>query len=269
MNATISKINVTPTWAEKFLTNLFENQRPVSEGYIARLSNEMANDDWRLSPDCLVKIKGKGANGQHRMHALIRAKKNLPFLLLETDDDELYKVIDAGNKRTVADCISGEYRKEIATSARWVVLYDMDGICTSGFKNNEEAQCTRSLCIDFAETQHHLLQPLVSTCYHLNTKYHIVPPSMAAAVAYIAKRDCPKAEAGLVDKFIQNIYDGESQADAAKDFRERIIRSKVGSARIHRCHVMALLIKSLRSYLNGSRMAVVRLHEGEAFPRLK
>jgi hypothetical protein len=269
MNATVSKITVTPAIAKKLLASLFEGQRPLVDNYINRLANEMTNGDWRLSPDCLVKIKGKVGNGQHRLHAVVRSQTTQPFLLLDTDDNELYKVIDAGNKRSVADVLSGDYRKEVATAARWVVLYDLDGLCTSGEKNREAAQCTRSLCIEFAESQHPVLQPLVSTCYHLNSKFHIVAPSMAAAVAYIAKRDCPKAEAGLVDKFIQNIYDGESHDDAARDFRERIIRSKVGSSRLHRCHVLALLIKSLRSYLNGTRLSVVRLNEGEGFPRLK
>ena len=269
MNATVSKITVSPVIAKKLLANLFEGQRPLTENYINRLANEMKNGDWRLSNDCLVKIKGKLGNGQHRLHAVCRSGKTVPFLLMETDDDELYKVIDAGNKRSVADALSGEYRKEVATAARWIVLYDLDGICSSGVKNKEEAQCTRSLCIEFAEKQHPVLQPLVSICYHLNSKFHIVAPSMVAAVAFIAKRDCPQAEAGLVDKFIQNIYDGESQQDAARDFRERIIRSKVGSGRLHRCHVLALVIKSLRSYLNGTRLSVVRINEGEGFPRLK
>lgn len=269
MNATVKKITVTPALAKILLASLFEGQRPLSENYINRRANEMKNGDWRLAPDCLVKLKGKLGNGQHRLHAVVRSQTIQPFLLLETDDDELYKVIDAGNKRSVADALSGEYRKEIATAARWIVLYDLGGICSTGITANKEAQCTRSLCIEFAEKQHPALQPLVSTCFHLNSKFHIVAPSMAAAVAFIANRDYPQAEAGLVDKFIQNTYDGESSNDAARDFRERIIRSKVGSARLHRCHVLALLIKSLRSYLNGTRLSVVRLNEGEAFPRLK
>jgi hypothetical protein len=269
MNATVKKITVTPAIAKTLLANLFEGQRPLSDPYVNRLINEMLGGSWRLSPDCLVKIKGKLGNGQHRLHAVIRSQTTQPFLLLETDDDELYKVIDAGNKRSVADVLTGEYRKDIATAARWIVLYDLDGLCTSGLKTKEEAQCTRSLCIEFAEKQHAVLMPLVSACYHLNSKFHIVPSSMAAALAFIAKRDCPHAEAGLVDKFIQNIYDGESHEDAARDFRERIIRSKVGSARLNRYHVLALLIKSLRSYLNGTRLSVVRLNEGEGFPRLK
>jgi len=268
MNATVSQILISPAIAKKMLASLFEGQRPLNESYVVRLTNEMKNDDWRLSPDCLVQIKGKLGNGQHRLHAVIRSGKTNPFILLKTDDDELYKVIDAGNKRSVADVLKGEYRKEIATAARWVVLYDLDVICTSGLKSGQ-SECTRSLCIEFAESQHTALQAVVSTCYHLNAKFHIVAPSMAAAVAFIGKRDLPAAEAGLVDKFIQNVYDGESQADAARDFRERIIRSKVGSARLSRFHVLALLIKSLRSYVNGTRLSVVRLNDGEQFPRLK
>jgi hypothetical protein len=269
MKATVKITTVAPGHAKTLLAGLFEGQRPLTENYINRLANEMKAGNWRLSPDCLVLVKGRLANGQHRLHAVCRSQQTVPFLLLETDDDELYKVIDAGNKRTVADVLTGEYRKEIATAARWIVLYDLDGICCTGCKSSEEAKCTRSLCIEFAEKQHDALQLLVSTCYHLNSKFHIVAPSMVAAVAFLAKRDCPRAEAGLVDKFVQNIYDGESTADAARDFRERIIRSKVGSSRLHRCTVLALLIKSLRSYLNGTRLAVVRLNEGETFPRLK
>ena len=268
MKATVKIVTITPVLAKTLLANLLEDQRPLSENYCNRLANKMKTGQWRLSPDCLVKIKGKLGNGQHRLHAVCRAQKPEQFLMMETDDDALYKVIDSGNKRSVADVLTGEYRKEIATAARWIVMYDLDGICCTGFNKIEETKCTRSLCIEFAEKQHAALLPLVSTSYTLNGKFHIVAPSMVAAVAFLAKRDCP-AEAGLVDRFVQNIYDGESTADAARDFRERIIRSKVGSSRLPRCTVMALLIKSLRSYLNGTRMSVVRIMDGETFPRLQ
>jgi hypothetical protein len=265
MKAKVNIVNITPGEAEKLLANMFEEQRPVQDAYVVRLSNEMTQGSWHLSPDCLVRIKGKLANGQHRLLAVCRSKISQPFLLMESDDDNLYKVIDSGNKRTVADVIRGEYARDVATAARWIVLYDLDALSPQGAARGG-VSCTRSLCIEFIEQHREGLQSAVSKCARLYSEYRTVPASLAAAVLFIGQRN--GAGADQVGQFVTHVYTGESSNDAARDFRERVIRSQIGNARLTRFYIMALMIKSLRSYLNGTRLGVVRLSEGEKFPHL-
>ena len=54
---------------------------------------------------------------------MVKSKTHQTFLLLDTDDDELYKVLDAG-LGTIADVLSGEYANSVAATAKLAVLYD-------------------------------------------------------------------------------------------------------------------------------------------------
>lgn len=267
MKADISQVELGPLEAQEILNNVFDGQRHVTEGHVNRIAAEMVAGNWRLSPDMLVLIKGKLANGQHRLLGLVRAKKKLPFLLLKSNDEELYKILDCGRSRSVGDVIGGQYANHVASVARLVVLYDLDAIySTGGGGGRMEKLCTRSMQIEFAEENRGKILPHVSYCHTLYSKFHIVQPNVAATVSFIATRDT--GEEQRVRQFITNVYDGESVDDAAKLFRERMIRDRTGTSRPHRHYVMALMIKSLRSYLNGTKPAVLKLSEGEPFPRL-
>src|ERR1017187_1807933 len=103
MNAKLTIEKVTPKRATELLSNLFEGQRNQRDGYIDSLALEMKEGRWRLSCDAILLVKGRLANGQHRLCAVIKSNVSCPFIVMETNDDELYKVIDAGQKRTIGD----------------------------------------------------------------------------------------------------------------------------------------------------------------------
>lgn len=265
MKAKVSTVKIGPNLAEKMLANILEEQRPLTNKQVERFANEMRSGNWRFSPDALVLIKGKLGNGQHRLQAVVRSKTHQDFLLMETDDDELYKVLDSGRTRTVADVLRGEYAGATAATARLVVLYDLGALYASGTGRKAD-QCTRSLQIEYALENHEQLVQHVRNCQHFYDQFRIVAVPLAAAVSFIATRDTGKTTE--VAAFIENVYSGENSNDAAFDLRERILRSRIGAARLSRLYVFGLMIKSLRSYLNGTRMGAVRLNEGEPFPRL-
>lgn len=265
MKAKVSTINVGPNLASQMLSDILEEQRPLTQKHVDRLANEMRAGNWRLSPDALVQIKGKLGNGQHRLQAVIQSKTHQSFLLLETDDDELFKVLDAGRGRSVADVLRGEYASGIAATAKVIVMYDLGALYSTGIGRKGD-ECTRSLQISFADENREKIVECVRFCSSLYDRYRLVAVASAAAVQFIGHRDTNKPEA--VSEFIKNIYSGESLNDAAFDFRERIVRSRIGAARLGRYYVLGLMIKSLRSYLNGTRMGTIRLSDGESFPKL-
>ena len=265
-NATVSIVEVDPDTAKELLADILPEQRPVRHMAVERLAEEMKQGNWRLSSDCLVRIKGKLANGQHRLRAVILSGKTCLFLLMDTNDEDLYKVIDCGSRRTVGDVIGGEYASDIASTARLSVLFEL-GCVSSGGVGRGAIKCTRSLCVEYVQQHHAELLAHVVMAKKLNGKFRMLPTSLTAAVSYLAIQN--GYNLSKVQQFIQNVFDGESKDDAARDFRERIIRSRVGGASLQRGHVMALMIKSLKSYVNGTRMSAVRLNEGEAFPSFK
>ena len=88
---------------------------------------------------------------------------------------------------------------------------------------------------------------------------------LGAAVEFIGHRDTGHPDA--VNEFIRNIYTGESRNDAAFDFRERVLRSRIGAARLGRVHILGLMLKSL-NLSSSNRCGALLFVENGAFPIL-
>ena len=263
----VSVHTITAEQAAQNLKNLFAEQRPPKANHIKELAAEMSTGNWRVSSDAIVFIKGKLANGQNRQHAQVLSGVTCDYLVLETEDDELYKVLDSGKPRSVADVIRGDYAKEVSSSARWVVMYDLDIISPAGTSAAKLHECTRTMMIEFAQDNAEQLRLLATKCCTLYRRSRVVSPSIAAATAFIGERDGTDPE--RVQNFITSVYSGQTSNDAARDFRERIINSQIGAARLGRHYIFALIMKSLRAYLADTRLGVVRINVNEPFPRLK
>jgi hypothetical protein len=271
MDAKVEIIKIGPKRAAEMLENMFEEQRPPLRANINRLAAEMKGGKWRLSSDCIVQIAGKLANGQHRLQAVIISETTQPFLVMETDDHQLYKVLDCGKSRTVADVLQGEYATDVAAIARQVMLYDLEAIsltsgAVSGSRNTAE-KVTRSQIIGFAESKKAKILECAAFCRALSQKHRIIVPTIMATVLFLADRDMDKPK--KIRDFVTHVYDGNSSEDAAHDLRERLLRSRMGAAKLHRNYLLAITIKSFNEYVRGKRLGQVKMNAGESFPRLK
>jgi hypothetical protein len=264
MNAKLSIENITPQRAMEMLGNAFEGQRNLRNSYVARLANEMASGQWRLSPDCLVVIKGQLANGQHRLNAVIKSHKACPFVVMSSNDDELYKVIDCGMKRTLADALMHtKNANSVASAATWILKYD-HGLLGRTHGGSTAMSCSRSDILEYANEHHDELQEQVVFCSALYKQKPVIVPSRMAALLHIGSR---KNEAGT-RRFITSVYLGDSRDDSAWDIREKCLRDRTGKAKLPAPFLFGLMIKCLRSYLNGTRLGVLKFLEGEEFPKL-
>jgi hypothetical protein len=102
MKAQVDIVQITPKKAAEYLENLLDGQRSVRQQRVKSLTDDMRNGRFRLTCDAIVLVNGKLANGQHRMWAVVESDTPQPFILMRTDDEELYKVIDCGATRSVA-----------------------------------------------------------------------------------------------------------------------------------------------------------------------
>lgn len=104
-NVTSKTMLVTPEMAEKWLTKNTIN-RPVSEMNIESLLSKMKKNQWVITTDSIgFDIDGKLNNGQHRLLALIRYGKELPFLVSRGLPLASFNCIDTGKIRTSGDVL--------------------------------------------------------------------------------------------------------------------------------------------------------------------
>lgn len=154
-------VTITPELAHRIIqTGKFERQRPVRGKHVDALAAQMRRREWTLgtqihfgrTPDGELHL----VNGQHRMHAIIKADAAIQFQVLVTDvatEKELIRLYRRHDRlvaaRTVTDALAAEgimqqhgLRNEIANGIFSAVL-----LLDSGFRSVRryaDAYATRS-----------------------------------------------------------------------------------------------------------------------------
>jgi hypothetical protein len=261
MNANLNIETISPKLAKYYLENIFDGQRQVRDSHVDKLAHDIREGRFRLSPDCILLVKGKLANGQHRLSAVVAAGLSCEFIVMRTDDEDLYKVIDSGIKRTEADCFAKlDYAKCSASIARLCVQYDKGALTPLGTDRN--VIISRSDIIDYMESHMQELAEQSAKCQSLYRQKPVVPISLAGAMLHIGSRK----DKAMADEFITAVYTGSTRDDSAFDVRERIMRNNASKAKLPRSYILGLLIKAFKSYTSGSRPGVLKLVDGERFP---
>ena len=120
----ISEIVMTPVHAAKLLEGNTGN-RTLSQARIAAIAADIANGAWQAdgSPIRVAK-SGKLLDGQHRLSAIVRAKREVPVVLVEGLDEEAQLTIDSGKARSFNDyLIVRGYADHLTTSTTTRLLW--------------------------------------------------------------------------------------------------------------------------------------------------
>jgi len=270
-NVTAEVKKVTPEIASDWLTDRWGEQRSVRVGHVDRLVADMEAGRFKTGPDAILRIKGKLANGQHRLTAIVRSGITQSLLVMESDDDELYKVIDAGLRRTVADGLIGiHFARAIPSIARWVQAYETNTL-RQGARSGGEAGAgrknfpTQSELIEYCISNQTVLVEAASFVNPLYVQTKLLPLSMGAALYVIASGN-RKAE--RVKLFLQQVY-VEGGLSAAGDLRNRLISSRGGKARLNPGYIFGITLKAFRSFCQGTKPGVLKWAKDEGFPSIQ
>lgn len=117
---------VGPVEAEALLKANTHN-RPISEAVVRKYAQDMAAGAWRPNGATLVISRThRLLDGQHRLHAIVRAGVTLKLLIAYDADDEVFTTIDNGKARSAGDVVALAGMKNsslLATSGRFVHNY--------------------------------------------------------------------------------------------------------------------------------------------------
>ena len=263
-NATVTVENIGPKKAQEYLGEMFTEQRSLRENRVITYAMEMEQNKWHLSCDALLLIRGKLANGQHRLQAVILCGKEMPFLVMRSNDLELYKVLDCGIGRATRDVLGDmPYAKTVSAMAALVSQFDAGALSVNGYQRDKRAKVTRSYVLDYVAAHRDALVHEAAEVSNLNSTRRLLTPVLSGAFLHLANRK--GNDQGLT--FIRNVYIG-GVIDAAYDLRERLIKNANSSSKVHRHHLFGLLIKAFQSFSQGTRPGVLRLTEDSAFPKM-
>jgi hypothetical protein len=100
----LTKMIITPSMAKSILENNFKN-RKVHQNRVDQYANDMLNGKWKSNTGEVLKItKSKRfVDGQHRLHAVIKANIPVEFYIITNVDDDVFDVLDSGRPRNTSD----------------------------------------------------------------------------------------------------------------------------------------------------------------------
>jgi len=261
MKVHVDVVTITPAKAAEYLENLMDGQRKLRESWVKSLADDMRAGRFTLSPDALVLIKGKLANGQHRMWGVVEADLPMPFLLMRTDDEELYKVIDSGLKRTVGDAVNLPNSARCAAVAIDSLGYDLNYLTPLSVTK----KVTRVQQIEYLEKYQAEISDAVNLICRLTALGQVVcARGTGATFAVLARR----LQGEKADAFLHHLYLGDVTSGVTFDLREKLLRMRGQKAKYPRQYTLALLIKAFNAYLKGTKLSDIRIRDGEPFPRI-
>ena len=270
-NCTIEIKKITPEIASDWLAEKWGEQRNIRSGHVNRLAADMTAGRFVVSCDAILRIRGRLANGQHRLCAVVQSGKPQWFIVMESNDEDLYKVIDSGLRRTVSDGLRGiQFCKSIPPIARWVQAYNSGGNIRASAKTGSEATSngthfpTQCELIDYCIGNQELFSAAAAYTNPLYDKTKLLPASIGGAIYAIASGHGKVDEA---KRFLQAVYvDGGN--NAAGDLRNRLIANKGSKARLTNGYLFAIALKSFRSFANGTRAGVLKWSKEETLPSI-
>lgn len=267
MNAQITIETITPQYADTLLQDKFDGQRNIRTAHAKSIASDMSSGRFHLGPDAIVLLKGKLANGQHRLEAVRISGKPQQFIVLRSTDDDLYKVIDCGMKRSVGDAfLSSPYCKHIPSIARWVLSYDDEAISPASKSAKPVIVETQIDLINYCQNNLKELSSAAAFVLPLYKKYGLMPVSISGAILFIASR---LGKANQAMSFFEQVYTGEfASGKPSNDLRNRLINNAQAKARLPQGYIFGITLKALKSHINGTRPGVLKWLESEPIPNL-
>lgn len=216
-------MNITPSLAKDMMrynkTEEWHN-RPESKAALRRFKAAMERG-WVLTGETIIfSSSGRLLNGQHRLNACIETGTTFPCVVVFGIEDQAFKYMDIGTRRTAAHIFAIEDIKNygaVAAASKFVIAYDRRSI-GGAIKGSGV-----NLAIENDElfnwyTENKRLQDslkygvlMAKEVFHTNTA--------GAALHYI----CARKNRVMADNFFQMLGDGSGCGPADPEFRLRKI----------------------------------------------
>lgn len=204
---------ITPTDAENML-KLNTNNRKVRRKHVEFLRDEILGGRWQLNGASMVMSEDRLLDGQHRLMAIIAAKKAVPSLVVSGVPNDHFDTIDIGKNRTVGDVmgINGEKNAYLLAPTLSIILKYRDGTILEGVRVSTTR--VQALLAD---------NPKIRESVELCRDVRIMSVPAAAAGHFLMK----KKDAALADELIEGIRNGfeKTDTDPFYDFRKRMMEN--------------------------------------------
>lgn len=263
---TIDREFVSVKSAKTYLDTNTHNRR-IKLNKVAQLAAAIKRGEWK---DNLETIKfgcnGTLIDGQHRLHAIVAAKKGVTLWVGRNLPLDAQETVDTGVPRSAADALTlREHANANALAATAKILIEAESGANFGtFSGGISAPSVQQI-ISYVEDNDDIAAYVkYAKWFCVSDRSLKLPNSLVAAAAIEFSAVSSRADA--LDFFGQVLAPKSSTSPAAK-LRQRLQRgARSGPTTLPRSVKSALLIKAWNAYIRGESPGQVKFAPGGAKP---
>lgn len=253
---------VTPEMAAAIL-ELNTNNRRVRERVVNRYATDMVFDRWKRGTYELVKISKSGvvSDGQHRLHAVIKAKKAVHFHFKLNIDDDVFDVLDTGSTRNASDVFKIEGIKHENILPAMIQNYWR---LSSGYASLNNAKLTNHQVLCEYESNANFWQEAArKTINWYSASRQLLPPSLIGGFyTYFYSKDALTA-----DRFMTELCTGMSYSQTIQQLRNKLIGDIKAKRKMSMYEKLALIIRAWNYVRTNRQMKMLKFDvERDEFP---
>lgn len=259
-------INIGPELATKYLQSNTKN-RSINWNHVEFLASEMTKGDWRENGDTVRFTKsGILADGQQRLHAIIKSGLIVPTLVVSGLDEDIINFIDTNSRpRSHSDVLHlNKYKNTTLLSSLYPIVnaYYSDG---KGYNLKVSSKAV----LEFVE---HNPEAVTAAAFASSHKPWLVPISLAASFHYIASKAGKQAKA---EEFLLGFNTGAnlSAGNPILSLRNIIIaarkQGKTSWPRLMKLTTIGRFIRTYNNWIQGiSKPSHWTFKSGCKFPEI-
>lgn len=278
---------VTPKQAEDYLRTMVSN-RKESQKKIIEYAIAIDAGEWSLNGETMkFDAQGRLFDGQNRCRAVILAGKPIrTYVVRGVDDPSAFATVDTGKSRTHADifAIGGWQNNQTAASAAMAIyliqnkLVDWTGVRDKRLKRDSEIAkkfqgalpsfnvVSQDQLREFAEKIRDELETSVRFA-NSSPARRVVTGANVAALHYLFRQK----SVTMVEQFFKDLGEGLGlrAGDPVYLLREKLLQEKKANARHTRWYILGICIKAWNYRRAEEDLRVLRVIEGEEYPKIK
>lgn len=266
---------ITPEIAAVYLKQISDEQRPLNRGNVEFFAQQMIKGNWQLNGEPIIfDTDNKLIDGQHRLHACIRA--NVPFItaVVRNVFSDAIHSIDTGTGRPLGqiltmkgipngNCIAATIKVYLKYQKENIHSIDVVKTSRASAKSFDTNKVSTNDALEVYNKNPNYWQTLVRKTENMYRQCKLMSKSeIAGTLAHLNLTKGYEYEY-VLNFFEQIFYEEQTKLNVIRLLRKKLIDSQISkTSKLTGLHKTQLIIKCWEYYKAGKSPSVLKWVEG-------
>lgn len=256
---------ITPEVAAELLARN-DNNRLLKPDSVQKYARSMELGDWGLTGQpIIIDTNGNLVDGQHRLHAVVKAGQSIEFLVVRGVRPEVMPVIDRGKSRDAKDALRWAGQKHVvmaASAVRTIIALEQR---LNLRDSHQTTVITDTEILERSIELQPIIEWLAPLTHHVNEGAKLPPSGFLAATIWLVLQDCDPTS---VEQFAKQISTGAGLEEGSPILALRTwsFNNLVARKRYRPAEVLCAVLKTWNDVAEGNKRKMMRISSSEPIP---